>query len=108
MKRIIEFDEELGREFDILQFSMSDVKSEAELFTKHASEIFNEILKALVIAINDKLPHVPCFAIEDAVLHAEHFEYQEKIDDCLQFFLESEQYEKCALIRELQKKLDIT
>ncbi len=107
VKYIQHYDEDLKKTFEIPEYDLGDVMTMDD-FVKTDPALFNAaILNALYNGITMDLEAVPVFAVKGT----EHCftiikeDYTEKLDICLTFFEEIEEYEICKTLIELKAKL---
>ena len=93
--------------FEIPEYDLSEVVS-IETFTKTNPALFNAaILNALYNGITLNLESCPAFSFKGTndCFSIEKKDYSEKIEICLTFFEEMEEYEICKTLIELKDKL---
>ena len=107
VKFINHYDEDLKRTFEIPEY---DLRGEMNMddFVKTDPALFNAaILNALYNGITMDLDAVPAFAVKgtENCFNIIKEDYTEKLDICLTFFEEIEEYEICKTLIELKAKL---
>jgi hypothetical protein len=107
MKYIRQYDEVSDKEFSIPEFDLTGYSSEEEFVDKNEIQIFTALLSAVSDGINYNYKQVPVFTFvgSDAVFTLTNYEYLEKCDMCLEYFLGIEEYYVCDVIKKLKEKL---
>lgn len=99
--------EDIDTSFEIPIFNLSAYES-IEDFEEQQEEVFCEALfSGLYNAIQMDLDWIPVFLIEDTemVLTMEKEYYDEKIDRCISYYVSTENYEYCNILKILKEKL---
>lgn len=105
MKYIKHYVESIDTEFEIPSFDSSNFDTEHDFSEKYNDDVCYFLFCSLKKAINEGYDSIPVFSIDDTVFIMEKSTYKEKIDYCKKIFIESEEYEKCEELVNLEKKL---
>jgi len=106
IKYIEYYREDIDTSFEIPVFDLSSYES-IEDFEEKEIEIFCEsLVSGLYNAIELDIDWIPIFAIEnsDLVLTMEREAYEEKLKSCLNYYISTENYEYCSILKTLEEK----
>lgn len=103
-----QWDSELGREFTIPELEIIGDESSEEFIARQRANIAMAIYVAAKLLIENEWDRAPIFAIqgEDVVFYLDKEETGKSISQCLEYFTEIEDYEKCSELLKLKKKND--
>lgn len=107
MKIIKQYDEVVGEEFSIPEFSLANYSSEHKFFEVERRNIFEAIYVALVVGVQKKHQQVPVFSVleAEAVITIEKYDYLFKCEECIKFFEGIEEYTHCHVLTQLKEKI---
>lgn len=107
MNYIEHYDEELDTVFEIPEFDMSDYRELDDFLAQNEALLQAAVLSALHNAIELGLELIPVFAVKesDSVVSLSRDQFEEKLASCLEYFKQVEEYEICAVLTKLKKKL---
>lgn len=107
MKMIIQYDEVADHEFSIPEFDMAQYSSMKKFYEGEHANINEAIFNSLCNGIKMKYERVPCFSFlgTEAVITIEKFDYLERLEECLKFFIDHEEFEKCVILQNLKEIL---
>ena len=97
------FDEDLGMEFELPYFD--NVRGD-DLRFKYKHQIHRAIYEAIIFL--DTSPNyktAPCFSVNDIIFELDHMSLPEKLESTLAYFIEIEEFEICAKLIIIQKRL---
>lgn len=95
------FDEELGKTIEIPDFG--DVDSTG-LETVYREPIFRAMYASILVLIdNGNIQRYPCFCMNDIIFDIDRNLMREQIQNCIDFFIEVEEYEKCKILKDYLK-----
>jgi hypothetical protein len=107
MKFIEEYDEVSGTTFIIPEFEIDDAVDIQEYVASNRGIVTRAIAAAADLMVEFEVDTVPCFAIKgtNLVFKLQRAEAAYSVDQCIQYFLEIEDYEKCARLTNVKSKL---
>jgi hypothetical protein len=107
MKFIEEYDEVSDTTFIIPEFEITGSTDIQEYVDSNRDPVTRAIAAAVDLMVEFGVDTVPCFAIKDTdiVFKIHRTEAVYSVDQCIQYFLEIEDYEKCARLTNLKSKL---
>jgi hypothetical protein len=107
MKYVEEYDEELDMTFEIPELDSDGYSDIDDFVINNQAEIQAAVLSALYNAIELELDRVPVFVVKgaDSVVSLAREDFKEKLDLCLEYFTQIEEYEICVTLARLNKKL---
>lgn len=106
MKWIEYYDEKANLIFELPSYEITYHEKLQNFFDYNKELLIEFIFNSIEFAILNNLEVVPCFIInDDYVITIDKSSFQEKLDICLDFFIKTEQYEKCSLIVKLKEIL---
>lgn len=103
-----QWDSELGREFTIPELEILEDETSEEFIERHRANIAMAIYMAAKLLIENEYERAPIFAVqgEDVVFYLDKEETDKSVAQCLEYFTEIEDYEKCSELVQLKKKND--
>lgn len=107
MNYIIQYVEELDTDFEIPELDAAPYRNIEEFIEREHVEIHAAFLSALYNGITGNLSMVPAFAVKDSdsVVNIARDEYSRRLQECLTYFTDNEQYELCSVLIDLEKQL---
>jgi hypothetical protein len=109
MKYIEHYDEDLDTIFEIPELDLTGFESFDEFMESAESPaiLHPAVLSALHTAAELEITHVPVIAIagSDLVVELEEAAYLEKLEECLQYYSELEEYEICGILTTIKEKI---
>jgi hypothetical protein len=107
MKYVEEYDEELDMTFEIPELDPAGHEDMEDFIQENQAEVQAAVLSALYNAIELGLDRIPVFVVKgaDSVVSLGREDFKEKLDLCLEYFTQIEEYEICATLTRLNKKL---
>ena len=107
MKYVEEYDAELDMMFEIPELDSADYGEMDEFLAAHEAEIQAAVLSALWNAAELGLDRIPVFVVKgvNSVVNLAREDFQQKLDSCLEYFTRVEEYEICATLTQIAKKL---
>ena len=102
MIEIIELEWE-DKIYVIPEFSEVDAD---DLKLKYRDDVFSAIYSGLVYMLSDStVERIPCFILNEVVFEIDLEGAQDHIINCIEYFTEIEEYEKCSILINLKTKL---
>lgn len=107
MNYIEHWDQELDLTFEIPELDMDGYFDLEEFLADHSEELHAALLSALYNAHELQIDRVPAFAVKgsDAVVCIERPEFAEKLDSCIRYYSQKEEYEICKLLTTIKSEL---
>jgi len=107
MNYIIQYVEELDADFEIPELDAAPYRTIQEFMEGEHVAVHAAFLSALYNGITRNLPLVPAFAVKDSdsVVNIARDEYPRRLQECLKYFTDIEQYELCSVLIDLEKQL---
>ena len=96
------YDKELDVNFELEVFKVNDTD---ELLIKYREPISWAIYNALDVMLGYGFDRCPVFIANDIVFEIKKNSADELIQKCLEFFIDSEEYEACADLKEMIDEL---
>lgn len=76
-----------------------------DLYSEHKEEIFTLMYNAIQVLIEKKIPHIPCMSVDGYVFSIHRDSIGDNIDNSIEFFVSTEEYEKCAALLKLKNQI---
>ena len=107
MKFIEEYDEDSDTTFLIPEFEITGSTDIQGYVDSNRDLVTRAIAAAIDLMVAFEIDTVPCFAIKgtDIIFKLNRSEAVYSVDQCIQYFSEIEDYEKCAKLVNLKSKL---
>ena len=107
MTFIEEYHEELDVMVPIPELVIKTGETMEEFSTRERDNISRAIAAAIELIVKFDVETMPCFAIKDTdvIFNTNRAEAVYSVDQCIQYFSEIEDYEKCARLLNLKSKL---
>jgi hypothetical protein len=107
MTFIEEYHEELDVMVPIPELALKAGETMEEFSTRERGNISRAIAAAIELIVKFDVETMPCFAIKDTdvIFNTNRAEAVYSVDQCIQYFSEIEDYEKCARLLNLKSKL---
>ena len=103
MKKIDYIVPETGVKLTIPSF---EVKTMEDIYDKWERDIYNSIVKCLTRMSETELDSLACFAITvqgvESIFNLDRNRAQEQVENCIEYYESIEEYETCALIKNLK------
>jgi len=107
MTFIEEYHEELDVMVPIPELELSTDEPMEEFLIRERGNIARAIAAAVELLVKFDVETMPCFAVKgtDIIFNTNRAEAVYSVDQCIQYFLEIEDYEKCARLTNIKSKL---
>ena len=107
MQFIEEYHEELDVMVPIPVLALKAGETMEEFSIRERDTISRAIAAAVELIVKFDVETMPCFAIKDTdvIFNTNRTEAVYSVDQCIQYFLEIEDYEKCARLTNIKSKL---
>jgi hypothetical protein len=107
MTFIEEYHEELDVMVPIPELAIKAGETMDEFSIRERGNISRAIAAAIELIVKFDVETMPCFAIKDTdvIFNTNRTEAVYSVDQCIQYFSEIEDYEKCARLLNLKSKL---
>lgn len=107
MTFIEEYHEELELLIPIPELELEADETMEEFLVRERGTISRAIAAAIELMVKFDVETMPCFAVKDVALifNTNRTEAVYSVDQCIQYFSEIEDYEKCAKLLTIKSKL---
>jgi hypothetical protein len=107
MEFIEEYHEELDVMVPIPELALEAGETMEEFLVRERGNISRAISAAVELIVKFSVDSMPCFAIKDTdlIFNTNRAEASYSVDQCIEYFSEIEDYEKCARLLNLKSKL---
>jgi hypothetical protein len=107
MKFIEEYNEKLGMTLPIPELELSADETMEDFLVRERGNISKAIAAAIDLMVQFEIDSMPCFAVKgtEIVFNISREDAPYSLDQCIQYFLEMEDYEKCARLAIVKSKL---
>lgn len=107
MTFIEEYHEELEVMVPIPELALEAGETMEEFSIRERGNISRAIAAAVELIVKFDVETMPCFAVKDTdlIFNTSRAEAVYSVDQCIQYFLEIEDYEKCARLTNVKSKL---
>jgi hypothetical protein len=107
MTIIEEYHEELDVMVPIPEFALEAGETMEEFLVRERGNISRAIAVSVELIVKFDVETMPCFAVKDTdlIFNTNRAEAGYSVDQCIQYFSEIEDYEKCARLLNLKSKL---
>lgn len=105
MKTYIKYYDKIsGTIFNILSFD--DKTTEDDIYIKYKHDMYKKIYESLSILSKEPAwDSVPCFSLDDQIMRIKKDDVMEHLNNCLDYFTQIEEYEKCSDLIKIKKLL---
>ena len=95
------YDDELGENISIPDFGEVDALG---LSTVYREPVYRAMHEAILVLINDlDINRYPCFCMNNIIFDIDREGMKEQVQNCINFFIEVEEYEKCKVLKDYLK-----
>jgi hypothetical protein len=107
MTFIEEYHEELELLIPIPELALETDETMEEFLVRERGNISRAIAAAIELLVKFDVESMPCFAVKDIsiIFNTNRTEAAYSVDQCIQYFSEIEDYEKCAKLLTMKSKL---
>lgn len=107
MPEFIQYRDEDGQEFVIPELVMLDEETTDDFLDRERDSISRAVALAAMLLVEFDLKVVPTFAVEglEVVFSLNRDDAAYSVDQCIAYFTEIEDYEKCAKLLNVKSKL---
>lgn len=107
MTFIEEYHEELEVMVPIPELALEAGETMEEFSIRERGNISRAIAAAVELIVKFDVETMPCFAVKDTdlIFNTNRADAVYSVDQCIQYFLEIEDYEKCARLTNVKSKL---
>jgi hypothetical protein len=101
-----QWDSETERIFSIPELVLLDEETADGFAARNRGEILRALFEAVRTMAETRYPRVPIFTIQDqdVVFYLDESEFKRSIAQCIEYFTETEEYEKCIELNQIKKK----
>jgi hypothetical protein len=103
-----QWDSETERSFTIPEFDLTSTETAEEFALRNRDAITRALSESVFIMAEHGYSRVPILTIkgEDVVFYLDESEFKRSVEQCIEYFTEIEEYEKCMELNNLKKKDD--
>jgi hypothetical protein len=107
MQFIEAYIEDLDQTFIIPEFEFEPGEEIEEFIQRQRPDVIRALAVALTLLVESGHEIIPCFAIKDTdlIFNVNREEAGYSVEQCIEYFQEVEDYEKCAKLLNLKTKL---
>lgn len=107
MEFIETYHEESDRSFPIPELTIQPGEEMEDFLQRERPNVIKAMAVALTLMIELETRTMPCFTVKDTdmVFNVHRAEAVYSVDQCIEYFTETEEYEKCVKLNQLKQKL---
>jgi len=105
MKNVEHWDDDAGKHFTIPSLSITEEETSTLFVEKNRDVIMRSMYKSLLEMEEFGYAQVPLFSVnDDVVFYLEAEESETGLERCIEYFTETEEYEKCIKLNQIKKQ----